>query len=843
MPVDYLQLKSNIALCLKGGQGSGNFNHAGREGKIGGSESKENLKVPEVDISLSNREIEIFKKKYPNAKIQEIDIGPESETGKRLSNLANSRLWREEGFSDGDRINAILKLEKIPPIIVEKNGKKFLIGDGLHRAVAYYIAKKYKINAYVKPDKDIQLSNIKGGVGSGNFGHAGREGLVGGSSRLDQTWFHGSHEDIKELIPRSVEHVDNIGTWATLDPSRTAMYGPKAYKFDYAPNNLLEAHTDNFNEFFYSNKNLFQQLFPKEKLTTLEKFKEFGLKQNNPKAYKMRQQYLQAFKDMLIDAGYDGIIWKDSHIDISKKESPHTVAVFFHNSPIGVHKSLKGGVGSGNFNHAGIPGHIGGSQPNSTKPSQVEFTDSEEKALSKFKKFSYTAINKYLRERTVGEKYSSHTDEQAASDIKEIDSAMEKSQFPKNMTVYRSINNAEMRANPELFKDSTYIDPGYMSVSKDFMTAFDFARTDDAVLFAIKVPAGTPGVYLGRKFSKGSAQQSISKEKDWILPRGTSLKITKVQLAENEYNKHIFYAIVVRDETKSVYGKIFLTIKRQGNFGHSGRPGKIGGSSPSHHFTKDQVSPERLKKLGIPPAWTEVKINPDENGSLQAIGIDAKGRRQYIYSAEHSSRMAAEKFARLKEFHKELPSLREKMDSDLNDPSSPNHEAALVLSLIDRTGFRIGSSRETGAEKQAYGASTLLSDHVKADGDTLIFNFVGKKGVTINKVLQDKDLARILKPRIKAGGKLFKSDDGEVRDYLHSIDGAFKPKDFRTSNATTVALKAISKIKEPKSQKEFDSHKREVAKIVAEHLGNTPLVALSSYIAPEVWSKLSKKFH
>src|SRR5512133_1263964 len=48
---------------------------------------------------------------------------------------------------------------------------------------------------------------------------------------------------------------------------------------------------------------------------------------------------------------------------------------------------------------------------------------------------------------------------------------------------------------------------------------------------------------------------------------------------------------------------------------------------------KDQ---ERLAALKVPKAWTDVRLNPDEEGALQVVGRDAKGRAQYLYSAAHS---------------------------------------------------------------------------------------------------------------------------------------------------------------------------------------------------------------
>lgn len=236
-------------------------------------------------------------------------------------------------------------------------------------------------------------------------------------------------------------------------------------------------------------------------------------------------------------------------------------------------------------------------------------------------------------------------------------------------------------------------------------------------------------------------------------------------------------------------------------------------------------------RLKLPPAWTDVVVSNDSGAALQAIGRDAKGRDQYRYSAEHSSRQAVAKFARAKAFDKELPQIVERMNADLEQ----GNEEAAVLVLIYKTGFRVGGEGDTGAEKQAYGATTLTADHVHVKGDEVDFEFIGKKGVLIKKTLADPQIAKMIEIRAARGGRLFSTNDGKVRDYLHSIDGEFKVKDFRTWNGTGLALDAISKMPMPADAKAFEAQRKQVGDIVAAHLGNTRIVALDAYIDPHVF--------
>lgn len=248
----------------------------------------------------------------------------------------------------------------------------------------------------------------------------------------------------------------------------------------------------------------------------------------------------------------------------------------------------------------------------------------------------------------------------------------------------------------------------------------------------------------------------------------------------------------------------------------------------------------RMKALRVPPAWKNVLFSKDAKSDLQVIGTDSKGRTQYIYSAAHTAKAAAEKFARLKDFHKAVPKIRKKALNDMQDESLSQEErdTAAVIYLIDKTAFRIGSDSDTLAAKRAYGASTLLGRHVKVEGDKVVFRFVGKKGVEINKTIRDASLASYINgKRVKRDDKLFATSDARTRDYLKSITGEpFLVKDFRTWHGTAMALKTIKSMKVPTTQKDFLKARREVCKKVSDHLGNTPAVALASYIDPTVWA-------
>lgn len=233
----------------------------------------------------------------------------------------------------------------------------------------------------------------------------------------------------------------------------------------------------------------------------------------------------------------------------------------------------------------------------------------------------------------------------------------------------------------------------------------------------------------------------------------------------------------------------------------------------------------------VPPAWREVWLNPDPEGDLQVKGKDKKGRTQSLYSVNFRTQQDALKFERLKDFTNEYPEMAKRMFTDLD-----KNPTAQCLYLISKTGFRIGSEKDTGAEVKAYGASTLTSDHIKIEGNTIHFDFIGKEGVHQQHSLEDPKLARILKNK---EGKLFDTSTNKLHKYLDNISTShYKVKDFRTFVATTTALQACKNVDPPpppKNKKDYEKAVMQVCKVVSTRLGNTPKMARDSYISPDIF--------
>jgi len=258
-------------------------------------------------------------------------------------------------------------------------------------------------------------------------------------------------------------------------------------------------------------------------------------------------------------------------------------------------------------------------------------------------------------------------------------------------------------------------------------------------------------------------------------------------------------------------------------------------------LTAGEIFEETKKALKIPPAWTDVKINVDKEANLLATGKDAKGRTQYIYSENATMKAAEVKYNRNLSLINESVRIAKANAKNMKSTSKKLSEPAAVLDLIQATGIRPGSLRETGAKLQAYGATTLEGRHVVVEKGKVTLSFVGKKGVNLKIPITDSKVAKTLIERKNSAGdsgKLFKTTDIELRGYVKKLSGDFKPKDFRTLKGTATAMEEVKKYPRSTNMQEYKKTVMAIAKKVAETLGNTPSIALKSYINPFVFVDL-----
>ena len=253
----------------------------------------------------------------------------------------------------------------------------------------------------------------------------------------------------------------------------------------------------------------------------------------------------------------------------------------------------------------------------------------------------------------------------------------------------------------------------------------------------------------------------------------------------------------------------------------------------------------RIKRLAIPPAWTDVWICPSPSGHIQATGRDARGRKQYRYHDRWRELRDENKFDRLAAFAKALPNIRRRIAKDLKLPGLPRRKVlATVVRLLERTFIRIGNE-EYARENKSFGLTTMQDRHVTVKGDRLRFRFRGKSGRAHEVDMTDRRIAKIVsKCQDLPGQDLFQYiDDGEVRDaasqdvndYLREITNEnFTAKDFRTWAGTVLAAIALNAQGEFETKKQAKANVKTAVCAVAQLLGNTPAICRKCYVHPAI---------
>jgi DNA topoisomerase I len=269
------------------------------------------------------------------------------------------------------------------------------------------------------------------------------------------------------------------------------------------------------------------------------------------------------------------------------------------------------------------------------------------------------------------------------------------------------------------------------------------------------------------------------------------------------------------------------------------------------HPVRDPDELLRLKGLAIPPAWQEVWICADPLGHLQATGVDAAGRKQYLYHERWRELRDREKFDHMIDFAKALPRLRRRILADLEGSALDRPQVlACAVRLLDVGLFRIGSEQYADDEG-GVGLATVTKDSVRIGRDEVVFDYLAKGGLHRVQAVQDplsQTVVRGLKRRRGGGDQLLAYRERrrwhdvrseQISDYLkEQIGEQYSAKDFRTWNATV--LTAVSLAADGRDADTKRARKRAIdgaVKGVAEVLGNTPAVARRSYIDPRVFDR------
>ena len=222
---------------------------------------------------------------------------------------------------------------------------------------------------------------------------------------------------------------------------------------------------------------------------------------------------------------------------------------------------------------------------------------------------------------------------------------------------------------------------------------------------------------------------------------------------------------------------------------------------------KEKSRIDTFNKIVLPPAWTDVWINPKRNGHIIATGLDGKGRLQYRYHPDWIAVGSEAKYGGVAEFADHLPALRKVYQSDVRMKGMPKRKiVAAVVWLMDLKGIRIGND-EYARKNHHYGLTTIQDGHIQFQGDRkAILQFRAKSGKDRHIVVDEsRALVKLLRkcqevggihPEVGDGGQdLFRYIDATGKDldikshhinqYIYDICGAhFTAKDFRTWMAT-----------------------------------------------------------
>ena len=271
-------------------------------------------------------------------------------------------------------------------------------------------------------------------------------------------------------------------------------------------------------------------------------------------------------------------------------------------------------------------------------------------------------------------------------------------------------------------------------------------------------------------------------------------------------------------------------------------------AGPDGKPVRDPATLERIRKLAIPPAWTDVWICTSADGHLQATGRDARGRKQYRYHPRFREAREETKYEHMLEFARALPAIRRRLAEHMALRGLPREKVlATVVHLLETTLIRVGND-DYARENKSYGLTTLRDRHVAVEGGQLRFQFKGKSGRTWQLQVRNPRVAKVVRAcQDLPGQRLFqyRDDDGELREvtssdvnaYLREITGReITAKDFRTWAGTVMAALALQEVQHVDTQAALKKNVRAAVERVAARLGNTPAICRKCYVHPEVFA-------
>ena len=263
---------------------------------------------------------------------------------------------------------------------------------------------------------------------------------------------------------------------------------------------------------------------------------------------------------------------------------------------------------------------------------------------------------------------------------------------------------------------------------------------------------------------------------------------------------------------------------------------------------KDKKTIKRIRSLRIPPGYINVEISRDPLSKVQAIGVDSKKRKQYIYNSDYTNNQKLLKFGDLIHFGKKIKRIRKDINYNINrcvdgtqDISDLNSIISLILYIIDRCNFRVGCQKYRELY-DTYGVTTLNKSHLSFNKNNVVIKFVGKKGVENKDVIKNNKICNLLNRLVSINDRdyLFyyrdkknnsiKVSEKHINSYLKKYHKSISVKMFRTWAANYMLLRELLKYDFPNNEKEARKNINSAIKKAAGQMHHTPHVSKGSYM-------------
>jgi len=264
----------------------------------------------------------------------------------------------------------------------------------------------------------------------------------------------------------------------------------------------------------------------------------------------------------------------------------------------------------------------------------------------------------------------------------------------------------------------------------------------------------------------------------------------------------------------------------------------------------DAALPEavlREHRIPLPPAYDPAWVCRSP-GRVVAVGVDAKGRRQVLYSDAAVREREERKREHLARNLACVPAAVEKLRAHLRkaDPAHPKPEDVMTLAavILHDTGIRLGKQDHLVAG-ESHGLSTLQCRHVHVEQQRqrprVRLSFAGKHRVLNEVAIEDPDAVRWVAALASGqcgakgdGTRAFFGAGGEWVMHHRTFSRwlakklgprcAVTPKEFRTVVANRIFLEAV---------RDGATAPQAVAE-TARRLNNTPAVVRKSYVVEDV---------